>query len=64
MKNILMAYNITIKDSILDFIPKVILSQYIDEIINTIESQFVGVFSHKESLDKILVINNKKLTSA
>lgn len=38
MKNILMAYNLTIKDSILDFIPKVIISLYIDEIINTIES--------------------------
>lgn len=33
-----MAYNISIKDSILDFIPKVIISQYIDEIINTIEN--------------------------
>ncbi len=59
-----MAYNIATKDAILDFIPKIIVSQYIDEIITTIESQFVGVFSHKESLDKILVINSKKLTSA
>ena len=62
MKNILMAYNITIKDSIYDFIPKIIISLYIDEIINTIENQFVSVFSHKDSLDKILQINNKKLT--
>jgi len=38
MKNILMAYNITIKDSIYDFIPKIIISLYIDEIINTIEN--------------------------
>lgn len=64
MKNTLMAYSITIKEAILDYIPKVIISLYINEILNTIETQFVGVFSHKDSLEKLLIINNKKLTMA
>lgn len=59
-----MAYSITIKEAILDYIPKVIISLYINEILNTIETQFVGVFSHKDSLEKLLIINNKKLTMA
>jgi hypothetical protein len=62
MKNVLMAYSITTRDSVLDFIPKIIISLYIDEILSNIENQMIGVFSNKDQLDKILTINRSKMS--
>lgn len=57
MKNILMAYNLIIKDSILDFVPKIILTFYIYEISEGVENFLVSQFTQKDQLEKSLVIN-------